>query len=142
MSRVTVHATLDSLFLEVQAETGNVSAVFRGNSSPRLARQSVLTVSMALIPRQPGQSLLVRVSVAPQAPLHSQAAMQQVGAHVIKASQVLMGGFAQDVLTGNTRLLLVRQAVLAVSLANTRHRAPVHALIVLQALILRPKARG
>jgi len=142
MSRVTVHATLDSLTLNIQAETGNVSAAFRGNSFPRMARQPVRTASMALIPRQPGQYRLARVSVAPQAPLHSQAAMQQVGAHAIKASRVLMEGFVQNVITGNSRLLLVRQAALAVCLANTRHRAPAHALVVLQTLILRPKARG
>ena len=68
--------------------------------------------------------------------------MKQVGAHAIEGTRVLMGGFVQDVITGNTRLLLVRQAVLAVCLANTRHQAPAHALVVLQALILRPKARG
>ena len=107
-----------------------------------MARQPVRAASMALIPRQSGQCRLVRVSVAPQAPLHSQAAMQQVGAHAIKASQVLMEGFVQGVITGNTRLLLVRHSVLAVCLANTRHRAQAHALVVLQALILRPEARG
>ena len=142
MPRVTVHATSDSLFLEVQAESGNVSAVFRGNSSPRLARQTVLTAAMALIPRRPGRCQTVHVSAAPQAPRHSQEAMQQVGAHATQGTRVLMEGFVQDVITGNSRLLLVQQAVLAVCLANTRHQAPAHALVVPQALILRPKARG
>jgi len=97
---------------------------------------------VALIPRPPGRSRTVPVSVAPQAPRHSQEAIQQVGAHAIEGTRVLMEEFVQDVITGNTRLLLVRQAVLAVCLPNTRHRAPVHALVVLQALILRPEARG
>jgi hypothetical protein len=97
---------------------------------------------MTLIPRQPERCQTVPVSAALQAPRHSQEAMQQVSVHAIEGTLVRMEGFVQDAITGNSRLLLVQQAVLTVCLANTRHRAPAHALVVLQALILRPKARG
>ena len=85
---------------------------------------------MARIRRHRAQYRQEPVSVAPQAPLHLQAAVLQVSANVQEVSRVPMEGCAQSVMRARTRPTLARQVVPAVPPASSRHREQAHASAV------------